>query len=170
MPTNFYMYFLTALIPMLVGAVYYNPKVLGNAWMKTNGFEPKDLEGANMAVIFGVSFIMSVLISFTMAGVSIHQTGVAQVLFGAMGEGDQNVINDFNTFMNKYGNVHRSFGHGALHGAFFTLFFVLPVLSINAMFERRGWTYILIHTGYWLISLTLMAGILCKTLEWAPIG
>ena len=170
MPTNFYMYFVTALIPLAVGAFYYNDKVLGKAWMETNGFSSEDLEGANMAVIFGVSFLMSVLLSFTMAGVSIHQTGVAQVLFGAMGEGNQDVINDFNAFMGKYGDVHRTFGHGALHGAFYTIFAVLPVIAINSLFERRGWKYILIHTGYWLITLTIMAGVLCKTLEWAPIG
>ena len=169
MPTNFYMFALTALIPLIVGAVYYNPKVLGSAWMKSNGFTTKDLEGGNMPVIFGVSFLMGILISMTMGGIAIHQMGVVQTAFGAMSEGNPDAINDASAFLAKYGDAHRTFAHGALHGAFFTIFFVLPLLAINALFERRSWTYILIHTGYWLISLTLIGGVLCQTLEWGPL-
>jgi len=44
---------------------------------------------------------------------------------------------------------HRSFGHGFLHGGFLTVFLILPIIAINAIFERRGWKYIWIHAGYW---------------------
>ena len=170
MPSNFYMFFLTALIPLAVGAFYYSPKVLGNAWMAANGFTTKDLEGDNMVKIFGISFIMGILISMTMGGIAIHQSGVAQVLFGAIGEGNQEAASDLAAFMEKYGDMHRTFGHGALHGAFFTIFFIFPLISINALFERRGWKYIFIHTGYWLITLTLIGGVLCQTLQWNPLS
>jgi hypothetical protein len=57
--------------------------------------------------------------------------------------------------------MHRSFGHGALHGAIGAIFFVLPVLGINALFERKGWKYILINVGYWVVTLTIMGAIIC---------
>jgi hypothetical protein len=48
-----------------------------------------------------------------------------------------------------------------LHGAIGALFFVLPVLGINALFERKGWKYILINVGYWVLTLAIMGAILC---------
>ena len=169
-PANFYMYFVTALIPLLVGAVYYNPKVLGTAWMKVNNFKEEDLQGANMLVIFGASFIFGVLISLTMGGITIHQGGMMQAMMPEVMEPGSEAMKEATAWMAKYGDNHRSFGHGALHGAFFTIFLVWPLMAINAMFERRGWKYILIHVGYWLISLSLMGGILCKTLVWNPLS
>lgn len=31
--------------------------------------------------------------------------------------------------------------------------------ATTAMFEAKGFTYIAVNTGYWIISLTLMGGI-----------
>jgi hypothetical protein len=70
----------------------------------------------------------------------------------------------FNDLMTQYGGNFRTFGHGAGHGVMFTVLFVLPLIAINALFERRGWKYIFIHTGFWLINLALMGGLLCATL------
>ncbi len=120
-----------AIAPMLVGFVWYHPKVVGGAWMKANGFEQKDLEGANMAVIFGVTLVLSFLLAFFM-----------WVLL--------------NVFHREPTNT---FGHGMFHGMLMTIFMATPPLIINALFERRGFKYIAIHFFYWLISLMLMGGI-----------
>ena len=170
MPSNFYMLFVAALIPLIVGAVYYHPKVVGGAWMKSNGFTEESLQGANMAVIFGVSYLFSVLIAFTMMGVTIHQAGAFSMMMPEVMESGSAVQQDFNTLMATYGGNFRSFGHGALHGIIITLFFVLPIVGINGLFERRGWKYIFIHTGYWAISLILMGGLICQTLQYAPLS
>jgi hypothetical protein len=63
--------------------------------------------------------------------------------------------------MEKYGNNFRTFGHGAIHGVITGIFFIMPVLAINAMFERKGFKYIAINTGFWTVSLVLMGGIIC---------
>ncbi|MBL4587462.1 MAG: DUF1761 domain-containing protein, partial [Flavobacteriales bacterium] len=65
-------------------------------------------------------------------------------------------------FKEQYGTVHRSFGHGAAHGLAASLFFVLPVLGINALFERKGFKYIAINVGYWMLTLILMGGVICQ--------
>jgi hypothetical protein len=53
-----------------------------------------------------------------------------------------------------------------MHGSMAGLFFALPILGINAIFERRGLKYTLLHTGYWVITLGLIGGVLCQTLEY----
>ena len=168
MPTNFYMYFITALIPLLIGSIYYHPKVVGNAWMKVNQFTEKDLEGANMIAILGLSYFLGIMISFAFGGVVVHQTGAAQMMIPGLLESGSETQTLFNSLMTTYGDHHRSFGHGAIHGVLFTILFVLPIIAINALFERRGGKYIMIHFIYWMITLVLIGGVLCKTLQWAP--
>ena len=67
----------------------------------------------------------------------------------------------FDDFMSKYGDRHRSFGHGAIHGTFAGLFGALPILGTNALFERKGFKYIAVNVGYWIITLALMGGLMC---------
>ena len=170
MPTNFYMFFVAAIIPMIVGAIYYNPKVVGNTWMKINGFTEESLKSGNMAVIFGVSYLFSLFLAFTMSGMVIHQGAVFQMMAPEVFESGSAAQQQFNELMTTYGMNHRSFSHGVLHGGFAAIMFALPLIGINALFERRGWKYVLVHTGYWFISLALMGGLLCATLQYAPVS
>ena len=170
MPINWYMYLVAALIPMLIGFVYYNPKVIGNAWMKVNNFTPESLEGGNMAVIFGVSFLFSLMIAFVLGGIAIHQSSVFGLLAPEIFESGSQTQQDFNALMGTYGDRYRTFSHGAVHGLTVAIFIALPIIGINSLFERRGWKYIWIHLGYWAISLALMGGLLCATLEFEPLS
>jgi len=169
MPTNWYMIVISGLIPLIVGAIYYNPKVVGKAWMNVNGFTEESLQGANMAVIFGLSFLLGVVFSFFYTSLVIHQGGIFSTLAPEALVSGSEAQQLFNELMVKYGDQHRSFSHGAMHGVFSTIFCVLPIIAINSMFERRGWKYILIHAAYWLICLVLMGGLLCETLNYAPL-
>ena len=164
------MYFVAALIPMIVGAVYYHPKLAGTSWMKVNGFTEESLKGGNMAVIFGVSYLFSVFIAFIVSGITIHQSGVFAMMAPEVLESGSAAQTEFNDIMSRYGDRFRTFSHGVGHGIFTTIFFALPMIGINALFERRGWKYILIHTGYWLITLMLMSGLLSQTLQFAPLS
>ncbi|MFK8055068.1 MAG: DUF1761 domain-containing protein [Saprospiraceae bacterium] len=158
-------FFLAALIPMIVGALYYSPPVAGNAWMKTNGFTKESLEGGNMALILGLSYVFALLLTLPVYQMSVHQTGFESTLamiegFGVPGSDIQNYID---SFMELHGDRHRTFGHGVLHGGLIGgLGIALPLIGINALFERRGWKYIVIHLVYWMITLGLMGGVLCQ--------
>lgn len=164
MASNFYMYFVTALIPLVVGFVWYNPKVLGTAWMESCGFKEEDLQGANMGVIFGLSYVFAFMITLVLQSIVIHQGGVFSLLAPEVME--PGPIQDvFNQLMVDYGDRYRTFGHGALHGGTTALFIGLPLIGTTALFERRGWKYIWIHVGYWFVSLLLMGGVLCQTLH-----
>ncbi len=76
---------------------------------------------------------------------------------------------EYNELMTRYGDAQRGFKHGMVHGSIISFFFVLPLITINSLFERRGWKYIFIHFGYWLICLLLMGGLLCQVLEFSPL-
>ncbi|HMQ46045.1 MAG TPA: DUF1761 domain-containing protein [Saprospiraceae bacterium] len=160
---NFPIILLAALVPLVVGAIWYNPKVLGNAWMKSCGFTEEDLKGANMILIFGLTYLFSLMLGTVMNVTVIHQNHVYSILVdeaGFMQEGSDLMVY-LQDFMEKYGSNYRTFKHGAFHGVLSGIFFALPVVGILALFERRRFPYIAIHTGYWIISLALMGGIIC---------
>jgi hypothetical protein len=165
-PVNFYLYFVTALIPLVVGFIYYHDKVFGNTWMKVNGFSKEDLGKGNMAVTFGVVYVMGILLSIFLTNMVIHQVNVGSILMPELTNKDSAEYGDLMAFMEKYGTRFRTFRHGALHGGMTSLFFIFPIVSINALFEKRGWKYILIHTGYWFITCLIIGGILCQTLKY----
>ena len=127
------------------------------------------MEGANMPMIFGLSYLFSCFIAFMMANFVIHQGGVIGMMYPEVLVSGSDTQNHFNELMVMYGDNSRTFLHGVLHGTFVTIFFVTPIIAINALFERRGWKYTLIHFGYWLICLALIGGLMCATLNYAPL-
>jgi hypothetical protein len=64
--------------------------------------------------------------------------------------------------MSSYGTNFRNFKHGMLHGFMTALFLALPIICLNSQFEMKNWKYILITSGYWIVSLMLMGGIICQ--------
>lgn len=166
MDINFFALLGAALIPLAVGAVWYNPKVMGTAWMKSIGKTEKDLEGGNMILIFALTFFLSIFLALAISQMTNHQSGVLQ-LFAMHPDFEKSGTPTYELYqqiMNQFGTAHRSFGHGALHGAFAAVFFALPLIAINSLFERKGAKYIFIHFGYWLITITLIGGVVCAFL------
>jgi len=168
MPSNWYLFFATALIPLAIGFLWYGDMGFGKKWMRINGFTKESLAGANMGVIMGLSYVFGIVLSLALSGVVIHQTGVLQVMMPDVGESGSAAQAQFNDLMTTYGNNFRDFGHGALHGGALAMMLVFPLISINSLFERRGWVYIGIHTGYWFVVFTLIGGVLCQFLTYGP--
>lgn len=163
MNINFLIIFLAALIPMAVGFIWYNPKVLGTAWMNASGMTEEKAKGANMAVIFGLAFLFSFMMAMAEQFMVIHQYHIYSIFANDAGFRDPNseVSLFINDFMNKYGTNFRTFKHGAFHGIIAGIMFVLPIIGTNALFERKGFKYIAINTGYWIICLAIMGGVIC---------
>lgn len=163
MEMNFLILALAALVPLVMGFLWYGPMLFQNAWMKQMGFTEESLKGGNMGLIFFLSYVFSFMIAVFMQFVVIHQFGVQSVLIesGATElQGDAAVY--FQDFMSKYGTNYRTFKHGLLHGMMTGILLVLPILGTQAMFERKSTKYIMINVGYWAICLGLMGGIICQ--------
>ena len=157
MEINFLALLAAACSTLVVGFIWYNPKVFGNAWMKESGMTEEKMKGSNMALIFGLSVLYAFFISFILQMLTIHQ-------FGALGMvgGDPSIAKpSYAEFMADYGSAFRTFKHGALHGFMTGLFLVLPVIGVGALYERRSFKYVLIAGGYWVVSMMIMGGIIC---------
>ncbi len=161
---NFLIVALAALVPMVMGFLWYGPMLFEKAWMKQLGFTKESLQGGNMLLILVLSYVFSFMLATFLYTIVIHQMGVQSTLFGEPGfaeqQGDAYVY--FQNFMETYGDRFRTFRHGALHGALGGVFLILPVLAIQAMFERKSLQYVLINVGYWVVTLALMGGIVCQ--------
>lgn len=160
---NFLYIFLAALAPFLIGFIWYHPKVLGTAWMNAAGLNEEKLKGGNMAITFGLAFVFNLMLAFMLYFIVVHQTGVFGVFAGVPDFADHNseTYKTFQSIIEKYGHVARTFKHGALHGGMAAILFALPVVAINALFERKGFKFIAINAGYWLVNLMIMGGIIC---------
>ena len=163
MELNWYILFITAIIPLAVGAVWYNPKVFGNVWMRSAGLTEEQASSGNMFLIFGLIYLFGLFIGVTLFGMVIHQYGFMQSIQGVpgLGEAGSEIQNYFDAYLAEHGGNFRSFKHGALHGGMATVTFALPIIAIVALFERRGWKYIWVHFGYWFVTLLLMGGVIC---------
>jgi hypothetical protein len=155
MPFNFIAVLVASLASLLIGYVWYNPKVFGSIWMREAGLTEEELKKGSMVKIFGLTIIYSLLLAFWMPQLVIHQVGVIQSAGGN--------VNDpaYLEFMKVHGDAFRYFKHGALHGLMSGIAIALPITAINGLFERKSWKYIAIHAGYWMVVMAIMGAIVC---------
>lgn len=159
MEFNFYALLVSAIVTLVVGFIWYHPKVFGTVWMRESNLTQEELQKGSMLKIFGLTYIFSLMITMVLMALTIHQSGAVGMVGGPPLIASAKP--SFAAFMADYGTAYRTFKHGALHGFISGLFFALPIVGINGLFERKSWRYILIHAGYWIVTLTLMGGIIC---------
>ena len=157
MEINFFALAVAALSSLVVGFIWYNPKVFGTIWMRETGITMDTEKKPNMIKMMSLTLFYAFLIAFFIQTVVIHQ-------FGAMGMvgGDPALAKpSYASFMADYGMSFRTFKHGMFHGFIAGLFFALPVIGVGAQYESRSWKYTLICGGYWVVTCMIMGGIIC---------
>lgn len=132
---------IAALIPNIVGALYYGP-LFGKPWLQSLGFTAEDMKGRNEILIYGGSLVLSFILAFFL-----------------------NIIIQFiHKDVNDSGELimasHNTFGHGAMHGFFLCLGLVIPVIVSLALFQKATAKNIILNMAFWLICYTLMGGVL----------
>ncbi len=157
MEMNFLAILVAAVSALVVGFIWYNPKVFGTAWMKAASITEEQIRGGNMAKIFGLALLFAFMLAFIMPTIVIHQMGAISLTGGDPAK----ALPSYATFMADYGDAYRTFKHGALHGFIAGIFIALPILGTNALFERKSAKYILVNSGYWIVTLTIMGAIIC---------
>ncbi len=163
---HWYILLITGLIPLIIGFVWYHPKVFGTAWMTASGVTPDSGKGANMALTFGLTYVFSVLLSSALMSIVIHQFGFMSMMMDVPGVTDSTteIGKTFKSLMDTYGHNFRTFKHGALHGTIAGIFIGLPIIGVNALYEQKKGKYIFINAGFWTLSMALMGGVICACL------
>jgi hypothetical protein len=116
---------------LVLGMIWYAPKIFGGAWMRMSSITPEMVERGKKKMPF-------MALTALVAGVIM-----AYVLsFFAIAWGVFDVI-------------------GAIELAFWTwLGFIAPVMLGSVLWEQRPLKLYVLNVGYWLVSLIVMAQIL----------
>ncbi len=64
---NIWAILVATLSTFIIGGLWYSPALFANAWMKAADLSDEDLEGGNMAKIFGLAFIFELVMCFNLA-------------------------------------------------------------------------------------------------------
>lgn len=67
MELNYWAILVAALSTFMIGGLWYSPALFGKAWMRENGFTEESLKNANMAKIFGLSFLLGLVAAINLA-------------------------------------------------------------------------------------------------------
>lgn len=146
-----------AISALVVGFIWYHPKVFGTAWMHAAHLTEEQLKGGNMAKIFSLALLFAFMLSFSLGGIVVHQAATLSLVGGNAAS----ALPSYEAFMLDYSEAFRTFKHGVLHGVIAGIFIALPILGTNALFERKSAKYIFINAGYWIVTLGIMGGIIC---------
>ena len=160
---NWWILLVAALIPLALGSVWYNPKVFGKLWMKSANITEEEAMSGNKLKIFGLTYLFSIFAAYMLSVLSVHQSAMFQLFFGdpAMEDPSSETVMYLTNFIETYGDVHRTFTHGIIHGMEAGLLMGLPLIGISALFERRPAKYTLIHVGFYMLCFALMGGVIC---------
>ena len=136
---NFISILAAAVSTLVIGFVWYHPKVFGNAWLtEVNSAHKKE---KNMPLILGVTFVLAVLAAFFLY-TNVNFGGAPDMPHGTP--------------------EYQTFKHGAFHGSFLGILIGIPIIVTNGLYEQRNFKYMAINAGYWIVSFTIMGGIVCQ--------
>ena len=138
---NYLAIFVAGLVPMAIGYLWYGV-LFEKQWMESLNFTKKDVEGGNMAVIYGVSILFAMILAAAIK-IDIEMT--------------HKTVNDAGELI--FGSFH-TFQHGALHGLGIGFILGIPALISNSLFQRNTGKNILLNVAYWLLTFAIMGGIL----------
>ena len=65
MAVNFYMFFVAALIPMALGALYYSDMVFGKAISKINGVSDDNMKKGHPPLTYIIAYVFCCFIAFS---------------------------------------------------------------------------------------------------------
>lgn len=166
MPNNILATVLAALVPTLIGFIWYHPKVFGTIWAKSINLDMEKAKSINMPKILIIGLIGAFLMAMGMNLIATHDMFTAGSLFYATNKTMVPVAGSpeaawLNTYMTNYAASNHTFAHGAFHGALIGgIFTIFPTILNDCMWEMRSWKVIAIRSFYWIVCASLMGGII----------
>ena len=138
MQMNWAAYAVAVVAQMVIGFIWFHPKVMGTMWAKSLGVPLEEMKPNNPGMVYGLTTLYTLL--FTMF-----------LMTNVTGPG-QDVAPD--------GHSYHTFQHGFAHALILAVMVVLPILGTPALYEgkKKGW--MMVQMGYWLVRLIVAAGII----------
>jgi len=161
---NWFMIPVAAWVPLIIGFIYYHPKVFGSLLSRLTG-EPIDQVTGNRTIgRLILIYVFSLLWAYLLTFATIHQSAIFQLFFMDPSLADAN--SEYNQFiaefMSKYGERHRSFGHGLVHGSENGFVWGIGLLGVTTILQGKPLKPMWIHLGFIVLCCSLMAGLLCE--------
>lgn len=148
-----------AFVPFLVGFIWFGNLMYGpEKWAKIAELSPAKAAKKVAPIKLIGTLVLNFFIAFGLYCLLVHGSGV----FGMVG-GDIDLLKTGTAaaFLAEYGHNYTSFGHGAFHGIVQGyVCFIMPMLLYVCLFERKSTKYFFVYSGYWIICLALMGGII----------
>ena len=119
-----------ALAAFAIGSLWYGP-LFGKAWQKAVGLTDEEIRSANMFRIFGLSFVLMVVMAFGMAWV-----------------------------FQRFGMESIDWLKGLQYGLYAGVFFIATSMGVNLLYQRKSFSLWLIDSGYQVILLGLIGLVL----------
>ena len=120
-----------AIANLVLGMVWYHPKIFGTAWMMSAGISPEKAEMGKkkMPMMAATGTLAAMVIAYVM-----NHLGIAWGVFDWIGAVEL--------------------------GFWIWVGFTAPVLLGSVLWEMKPFKYFLINATYWLVSFILMAVVL----------
>ena len=119
------------LVLWMLGAVWYSPVLFGKIWQKEVEFKEEGIKKSNVAVVFGLSFLLMLFMVWAL-----------------------------NFVINSHKPENVSLLSGLQYGAFMGFFFSMLTIGVNYLYQRRSLTLWLIDGCYMVIGLGVAGMIL----------
>lgn len=159
MELNYTAFLLISTLPLIIAAFYYNSKSPLVKALQVEGLA-KPLK-ISILKLLGV-LLLSMILTFGFVNLVIHQMGFYELFFTDIIRGDLQVKQFTDDFLAQYGQKHRYFSHGFFHGIINAFTFALPFISFQAILHNKGYKYVALHFGFWLICCSLLGGLIAQ--------
>lgn len=134
-PINYMAVLAATLLSMVIGSLWFGA-LFGKQWMKMMGMKQSDMKGmgqGDMAKLYGIQFVGSLLMSFVLAHALV--------------------------FASAY--LHESGLSAGLQTGFWNwLGFIAPITVGSVLWEGKSWKLWLFNNAYYLITLCAMGVLL----------
>jgi hypothetical protein len=124
---NIWELIVASLSTFVIGFLWYGKALFGKTWQRLAGLSDEDIQGGNMALIFGLTFVLN----FIIAALLSFFTEIAMML------GSSAIF-------------------GGLFAAFLCLGFVATSFGINYLFSRKPLKLFLIDAGFMTVCFFVM--------------
>lgn len=125
MEINYLAVIVSGIAAWAIGSLWYSPILFGKSWQKEVGLSDDDIKGANMALIFGTSLLLMIIMAFGMVPI-IASHGVDMPWY-----------------------------HGMFHGLLIGLMFIATSIGINYLYQRKSLKLFFIDAVYQVLIVVI---------------